>query len=198
MCKTIWEKASKWTAYGTDDIIHLILFCDFFSYSIYFWHQGWSKDWPFKSPQRGKKTKARKKQEKVWEDRTHIIYKQGPPCLCPSHQKKIRRMLAMSSTRQTLVEKPSLLLLFWISWYCGTYGRAPPNTMIQDASEDSNVQEPSKSSSCRTTSSSITLRDAQGCPEGLRGCTCETAKWLYQNNIGKVFTDGYSDVTRGR
>lgn len=33
------------------------------------------------------------------------------------HQKKMRRMFAMSSTKQTLVEKPSLLLLLWISWY---------------------------------------------------------------------------------
>lgn len=37
-----------------------------------------------------------------------------------AHQKKMRRMLAKSSTRQTLVEKPSLLPLLWISWYCGT------------------------------------------------------------------------------
>lgn len=83
-----------------------------------------------------------------------------------AHQKKMRRMLAKSSTRQTLVEKPSLLLLLWISWYCGTYGRAPPNTMRQDASQDSNVHEPSMSSSCRTASASITPRGAQGRPVG--------------------------------
>jgi len=75
-------------------------------------------------------------------------------------------MLAMSSTRQTLVEKPSVLLLLWISWNCGTYGRAPPNTMREDANNDSSVHEPSLSS-CRTTSASITPGESQQSPGGL-------------------------------
>lgn len=36
MCKTIWEEASKWTAYGSDDIINLIVLCDSFPIPLIF------------------------------------------------------------------------------------------------------------------------------------------------------------------
>lgn len=102
---------------------------------------------------------------------SNIIFFSPPP---PTHQKKMRRMLAMSSTRQTRVEKPSQLLLLWMSWYCGTYGRAPPKTMRQDASQDSNVHVPPMSSPWSTTSES--MAEAQRCPDVALGkqqsCSC--------------------------
>lgn len=122
-CKMIWGEASKWTPYGSDNIINLILFWDYLLFPLISdIMTGLKNDlirWPV--PSKGqKKEKGRKQTEKnPRQTQTHYHVKtHASPCL--SHQKKMRRMLAMSSTRHTLVEKPSLLLLLWISWYCGT------------------------------------------------------------------------------
>lgn len=45
------------------------------------------------------------------------------------YQNSILSVFAISSVKQTNVEKPSELPLFLISQYCGTQGTTPPNTM---------------------------------------------------------------------
>jgi hypothetical protein len=54
-------------------------------------------------------------------------------CLLLTYQKKIRKLLAINSARQTSREKPSGSCVALICLYWGTYGKTPPTTIADAA-----------------------------------------------------------------